>query len=130
MQKRKKKVEFNGERKSQRSRMIIVARQKAMRDAGRKYISPPLCPWISYFSRVFRVFFFIMFPPFYFELNYFGLLSGSIAIPSCAWCHESPLPRQPSPDCSFLTEIVLIDDLSGCSFTQWSYLRHPERGDN
>lgn len=33
--------------------MIIVARQKAMRDAGRKDISPPLCLWILYFSRVF-----------------------------------------------------------------------------
>jgi hypothetical protein len=30
--------------------MIIVARQKAMRDAGRKYISPPLYLWILYFN--------------------------------------------------------------------------------
>lgn len=41
---RRKKVELSGERKRQREvDDNCSSRQKAMRDAGRKYISPPLC---------------------------------------------------------------------------------------
>lgn len=82
MQKRKK-IELNGERRRQKS-TIIVARQKAMRNDGRKYISPPLCLWILYFCRL-RECSSFMFQPLYFDLNYFvlslyiymlGLLAG------------------------------------------------------
>ena len=73
---RRKKVELSGRKERDREKsMIIVAWQKAMRDAGRKYILPPLCLWILYFQPSLEYSSPIIFQPFFFfNLDHLGIL--------------------------------------------------------